>query len=519
MNGNELIINVTYHEKRVALLENGQLVELHIERAGDQGIVGNIYMGRVVRVLPGMQAAFVDVGLDRAAFLYVADVLDQFDDYEMMGGQNGSSSPGEGNGDDDVAMEGNGEAIPRRTSHAPDVAIEELLREGQEIMVQVAKEPIGTKGARLTSHITLPGRHLVLMPNVNHIGVSRRIEDEVERARLKALVETYRPEGMGFIIRTAAVGKEEEALKNDIEFLSDLWQNIFKRSKKTHAPALLHSDLGITLRAMRDLFNADIERVVIDSKEEHDKIQEFLGRHMPRLNYVIEQYDGEEPIFDHYGLEVEIARALQRKVWLKSGGYIVIEQTEALTAVDVNTGRFVGKRNLEDTILKTNLEAVKEICYQLRLRNIGGIIIIDFIDMEKDTHREKVFNALRESLNNDRAKTNILKISELGLVEMTRKRIRDSIARVLSEPCPYCEGKGYVKSKVSICGEIFREIQKEMKNFAGKTLVLNVHPDIADLLYEDERAGIEYLERKYGKRIQIKDKSNYHIEQFEIVGA
>ncbi len=522
MTGNELIINVTYHEKRVALLENGELVELHIERSGEQGIVGNIYMGRVVRVLPGMQAAFVDVGLDRAAFLYVADVVDQIDELEMLTGPNeAASEEGAGEKDEDRSERDtvNGESTGRRPFHHPEVAIEELLREGQEIMVQVAKEPIGTKGARLTSHITLPGRHLVLMPNVDHVGVSRRIEDEAERTRLKTIVESNRPPEMGFIIRTAAVGKEEDALKNDIEFLCDLWQTVFKKSKKTHAPTLLHSDLSITLRAMRDLFNADVERVVIDAKDEYEKILSFLGRHIPRLNCAIELYEGEEPIFDHYGLEVEIARALQRKVWLRSGGYIVIEQTEALTAIDVNTGRFVGKRNLEDTILKTNLEAVKEICYQLRLRNIGGIIIIDFIDMEKDTHREKVFQALREQLNADRAKTNILKISELGLVEMTRKRIRDSISRVLSESCPYCEGKGYVKSKVSICGEIFREMQKEMKTFAGKTLVLHVHPDIADLLYEDERAGIEFLERKYGKRIQIKDKSTYHIEQFEIVGA
>ena len=528
MSGNELIINVTQREKRVALLQNSQLVELHIELSGDTGIVGNIYQGRVLRVLPGMQAAFVDIGLDRAAFLYVADVIDHFAVYDDSLNANGDIQTGDldrvdmevGLGEDESNRESQErEEIPQKAFHNPDIAIEELLRDGQEIVVQVAKEPIGTKGARLTSHISLPGRNLVLMPDVDHVGVSRRIEDEGKRVAMKEMIDEMRPEKMGFIVRTVAEGKDQEALRSDMEFLLDLWQKISKESETARAPALLHSDLSITLRAIRDLFNADIERVVIDSKEEYEKILDYFGKHMPRLNYAIEQYTGEEPIFDHYGLEVEISRALQRKVWLKSGGYIVIEQTEALTAIDVNTGRFVGKRNLEDTILKTNLEAVKEICYQLRLRNIGGIIIIDFIDMEKESNREKVYNALSETLENDRAKTNILKISDLGLVEMTRKRIRDSISRVLSEPCPYCEGKGYVKSKTSICGEIFREIQREMENIQDKTVILNVHPDIADLLYEDERAGIEYLERKYNKRINVKDKSHYHIEQFEIIGT
>ena len=527
MRGNDLIINVTHREKRVALLEAGQLAELHIELAGDRGIVGNIYKGRVLRVLPGMQAAFVDIGLDRAAFLYVAAVREHIDDYEMLRaaqedeGSGLDAPPHEQETTDETldreAIEGAAIAPPEEEQ--PEPAIEELLHEGQEIMVQVAKEPIGTKGARITSHITLPARNLVLMPNMDHIGVSRRIENDAERTRLRELVESIRPEGMGFIVRTAAEGKDEEALRADTDFLLGMWQNIHKKSRTARASSLLHSDLSITQRAIRDLFNAEIERVVIDSKEEYEKILSFLGKHMPKVNYKIELYELDEPIFDHFGLEVEIARALQRKVWLKSGGYIVIEQTEALTAIDVNTGRFVGKRNLEDTILKTNLEAVKEICYQLRLRNIGGIIIIDFIDMEKESNREKVFSSLSESLNNDRAKTNILKISELGLVEMTRKRIRDSISRVLSEPCPYCEGKGYVKSKTSICSEIFREIKREIPNHLGKNLILSVHPDIADMLYEDERSGIEFLERKYDKRISIQDKSNYHIEQFEIIGT
>ena len=508
--GNELIINVTNQETRVALLENGQPVELHIELARDRTIVGNIYKGRVLRVLPGMQAAFVDIGLDRAAFLYVSDVNDQIDDFASMlkGNENSPKivkSPTE-------EEEFNG--------HFPshEFPIEELLQEGQEILVQVAKEPIGTKGARITSHISLPGRNLVLMPTVNHIGISRRIEDEEKRKRLKDLVEKCAPGGYGFIVRTAAENKDEAALKGDIDFLVALWEKIHNRYKEVNAPNLLHTDLNITMRAIRDMFSSDIQMIVIDEKEEYDKIMNYFGPHMPRLNYTVELYTDSEPIFDHYGLEIEISRALQRKIWLKSGGYIIIEQTEALTAIDVNTGRYVGKRNLEDTILKTNLEAMREICYQLRLRNIGGIIIIDFIDMERETNREKVYNALADALKIDKARTNILKISDLGLVEMTRKRTRENICRVLSEPCPYCEGKGYVKSKSSICGEILREIQRESRDIKSKSIILNVHPDIADLLYDEERSGIEHLENKYKKRIIIKDKLKFHIEQYELIG-
>lgn len=494
----------------MALLENGQLVELHIEMVGESTIVGNIYKGRVLRVLPGMQAAFVDIGLDRAAFLYVSDVTDNLDDFSAM-------LKHEENGNDETEEEISQGYEPTLTQH--EYAIEELLQEGQEILVQVAKEPIGTKGARITSHISLPSRHLVLMPTVQHIGVSRRIEDEDERKRLKTIIETLSPGGHGFIARTAADGKYDSILKADIDFLLSVWDNINKKNRQSTAPSCVHADLTITARAIRDLFSSDVERVVIDNIEEYERILAFFGQHMPRLNYSVDLYTDEEPIFDHYGLEIEISRALQRKVWLKSGGYIVIEQTEALTAVDVNTGRYVGKRNLEDTILKTNLEAVKEICFQLRLRNIGGIIIIDFIDMERESNREKVYNALSESLNTDKARTNILKISDLGLVEMTRKRTRENISRVLSEACPYCEGKGYVKSKISICCEIFREIQREIKDIRGKAIMLNVHPEIADLLYDQQRTGIEDFEKTYKKRIIIKDKPDFHIEQFEIIGS
>jgi ribonuclease G len=498
----ELVINTTSHETRVALLENGHIAELYIERSRERGIVGNIYKGKVIRVLPGMQAAFVDIGLEKAAFLYVADVLDEMEAVEQfVEGNSQHAKPAEGTPNE----------------HPPLPPIEDLLQEGQEILVQVAKEPIGTKGARITSHISLPGRHLVYMPTVDHIGISRRIEHDEEKDRLRQIVEQIRPPGTGFIVRTAAEGKSEEDLHADMEFLVGLWQDIARRRENRRAPLLIHSDLDVTSKVLRDILTEDVDRIVVDTQEEYDKIVRFIGTFMPRLKYVIELYDDDEPIFDAFGLEVEIARALGRKVWLKSGGYIIIEQTEALTAVDVNTGRYVGKHNLEDTILKTNLEAVREIAFQLRLRNIGGLIIIDFIDMEKELHREKVHSALEEALKNDKAKTNILKISELGLVEMTRKRVRESIGRTLCEPCPYCEGKGYVKSRTTVAYEIFRELRREIRDLPGYRLTLLVHPDIASLLYDEERPGVEEIERRFEKQIAITARQGFHIEQFEIM--
>jgi len=497
----ELVINTTSQETRVALLEGGHIAELYIERGSDRGIVGNIYKGRVIRVLPGMQAAFVDIGLEKAAFLYVADVLDAMHAVEeIVDGMNGNGlSEGE-----------NGE-------HHPELPpIEELLEEGQEVLVQIAKEPIGTKGARITTHISLPGRHLVYMPTVNHIGISRRIEDEVEKERLRELVEEIRPEGTGFIVRTVSEGKREEDLRSDMEFLASQWEEIQRVIDHHGAPALIHSELDVTCKVLRDILTEDVARIVVDSQEEYDKVVRFIGTFMPKLTYKIEKYLGDEPIFDAFGLEVEIARALGRKVWLKSGGYIIIEQTEALVAVDVNTGRYVGKHNLEDTILKTNLEAVKEVAFQLRLRNIGGLIIIDFIDMEKEAHREKVHAALEETLKNDKSKTNILKISELGLVEMTRKRVRESLGRSLCEPCPYCEGKGYVKSGTTMVYEIFRELMRELNDMPQKRVTLLVHPDVAALLYDEERNGIEEIEQHFGREIVINPRPGFHLEQYEI---
>ncbi len=378
----ELVINVTAHETRISLIEKGTIAELYIERTREKGIVGNIYKGRVVRVLPGMQAAFVDIGLEKAAFLYVADVFDAIEEYENLLDDGKKDRP-----DDD------GSHPEYKILHP----IEDLLQEGQELLVQVSKEPIGTKGARITSHISLPGRHVVYMPTVDHVGISRRIEEEEERERLREIVDRVRQPGCGFIVRTASEGKTEEDLRADMQYLATIWAEIVKKKEKAAAPCLIHADLDVVQKVVRDIVTDDVTRIVVDSKPDQERIIQFISTFMPKMKSSVDLYDDEEPIFDHYGLEVEISRALGRKVWLKSGGYIIIEQTEALTAIDVNTGRFVGKHNLEDTILKTNLEAVKEIAYQLRLRNIGGIIIIDFIDMEKEANREKVYAALEEA--------------------------------------------------------------------------------------------------------------------------
>ncbi len=502
----ELVINVTSQETRIALIENGILAELFIERRSEKGIGGNIYKGRVVRVLPGMQAAFVDIDLDRSAFLYVDDVYEDYDYLELMMG--GSRE----NGDVSLERDRKDTLAPSRYSSP----IEDMLHEGQEVLVQVSKEPIGSKGARVTAHISLPGRYLVFMPTVDHIGVSRRIEDEGERTRLKEIVSRIKPPEVGFIVRTASEGRTEEDLLMDLNFLLKLWERVQHKKVNAPVPSIIHSDLDICLRAIRDLYTKDVGKVVVDSAKEYNELIEFIETFIPQLKYSIEFYEAEEPIFDAYGIEVEISRALGRKVWLKSGGYIVIEETEALTAVDVNTGKYVGKGNPEDTILKTNLEAVKEIAYQLRLRNIGGIIIIDFIDMEREGGRERVFQTLYEALKKDRAKTNILRISELGLVEMTRKRTRENLSRILCESCSYCEGKGVIKSKTTLCFEIFREIRREAMNVPSNMIIVSLHPEVADFLYDEERYAIEELEDKLKKKIIIKVRSSFHQEEYEI---
>lgn len=502
---NELIINARPHETRVALVENGTVVELYVKRGSEQELVGNVYLGRVLRVLPGMQAAFVDIGIDKPAFLYVTDVYNDLHHWEQIMLQEA----------DDNSLEPV-TSLRTRFLKGCDINIEGLLQEGQDILVQVSKEPLGTKGARLTSHITLPGRHLVFMPTVDHIGISRRIEDEKERARLKKIMQEVRPPGAGFIVRTVSEREPQEKLKSEMEFLTRLWTNIQKRKETSSSPSLLHKELTITLRAVRDLFTREIDRLVIDSRQEYQWIMGFIDTFAPNLRYSVELYEGREPIFDAYGIEMEINRALEKKIWLKSGGYIVIESTEALTAIDINTGSYVGKRNLEETIVKTNLEAVKEIAYQIRLRNIGGLIVVDFIDMNREADREKVFLALKEAFEKDRAKTTILKMSELGLIEMTRKRTREDINFFLTEPCSYCEGKGRLKSPTTICYDIFRDLERESVSGEEGTIYLLVNPEIEKVLKEEERYSVMELEKRINRRIVINGKDDFHLEQHEM---
>jgi len=503
---NELVINARPHETRVALVENGILVELHVKRGSEQELVGNIYLGKVLRVLPGMQAAFINIGIDKPAFLYVTDVYNDLRHWEQIMLQ-------------EEDEENNLETDIHSRMHfikESDINIEGLLQEGQNILVQVSKEPLGTKGARATSHISLPGRHLVYMPTVDHIGISRRIEDEKERIRLKKLMQKLRSPGAGFIVRTASERAPKEKLKIEMEFLTKLWGNIQKKRETSSAPSLLHKELTITLRAVRDLFTKEIDRLLIDSKEEYQLILEFIETFAPNLRYSIELYEGREPIFDAYGIDMEINRALDKKIWLKSGGYIVIESTEALTSIDVNTGSYVGKRNLEETIAKTNMEALKEIAYQLRLRNIGGLIVIDFIDMDRESNRERVFMSLKEALEKDRARTTVLEMSELGLIEMTRKRTKEDINLFLTEPCLYCEGRGRLKSPATICYDIFRDLEREwVLGEEGKVYVL-VHPEIEKVLKEEERYSVMELENKINRRITIIPKNDFHLEQYEI---
>jgi ribonuclease G len=495
----EILINVTLDEIRVGLLEGGQVVEFYVERKRDASLVGNIYKGKVVKILPGMQSAFVDIGLEKAAFLYVTDIhagMEEFAPFLEEEEKNNSV-----------------EVISKRGR--PDLTIEELIQEGQEILVQVSKDPIGSKGARVTSYVTMPGRYLVLMPNVEHIGISRRISEESERTRLKTIVEDIKPKGYGLIIRTASEGSTDEDLKKDLDFLLLLWENIQKKKDRVSAPSLLYSDFDLVFRSVRDLMLQDVKRLVIDSEEEYERIKDFVRTYFEKLLGMIELYEGTESIFDAFGIELDISRALGRKVWLKSGGYIVIDQTEAMTVIDVNTGKFVGKEELEDTILKTNLEAVKEIAYQIRLRNLGGIIIVDFIDMERYENRERVFNAFVEAMKRDRAKNTISHISELGLIQMTRKRVRESLGRTLCESCSYCEGKGFVKSPRTLCYEIFRKITRLAKH-GGERIIITTHPSVAELLTDEERAGVEDIENRYNVKINIKESRSLHQENYEV---
>lgn len=494
----EVLINVTPQEIRVALVENGVLQEVQIERSRNKGLLGNIYKGRVSRVLPGMQAAFVDIGLERAGFLHAADVMGAI-------------------GEREDALVDTGEP-PMEPSHAPR-PISELLYEGQQIVVQVVKDPLGTKGARLTTHITLPARFLVYMPFVRHLGISARIEVLEERARLKGIMEkliSAEEEG-GYIIRTLAEGASEEELARDMAFLKKLWHTVRARIEESPAPAEVHQDLNLAMRTMRDVISHEIQKVRIDSRETYQVALRFAEKLIPEVAACIELYTGERPLFELYSVEDEIARALDRKVPLKSGGYLIIDQTEALTTIDVNTGAFVGKRNLEETILKTNLEAASAIARQLRLRNLGGIIILDFIDMHNEEHKRRVYRALEKCLARDRVRTTLTPISALGLIEMTRKRTRESLARVLCEPCPYCAGRAVMKTAQTVCYEVFREIMRECRAYPAEKFMVLASRKVVDMLLDEENTGLAMLEEFIKRPITLQVDSDYTQEQFDIV--
>ncbi|MDI6796897.1 MAG: Rne/Rng family ribonuclease [Desulfatibacillaceae bacterium] len=524
----ELIINDAGYETRVALLEDSVLSELYIERCGEAGLVTNVYKGKVLRVLPGMQAAFVDIGLDQAAFIYVDDVVpgfplawpppDFFSDFQEEGADSGDDSER----DSDIALDPDGDD-PAYTQKAAPASrrnrqpIEDMLQEGQEILVQVAKAPIGNKGARVTSRISIPGRFLVLMPTSAHVGISRRIEDTDERTRLKEGISSIRSGPYGYIARTVCEGVDMEKVAHEERFLNKLWSRIEQRYRQAAAPKLLYRELSAGLKAVRDLFTKEVDRVVVDSQGGYQEILEFVESFEPGLADSVVHYDVQEPIFDAYHLEGEISRLLNKKVWLKSGGHIVIDETEALTTVDVNTGRYVGKAELSETILKTNLEAVKEIAYQLRLRDIGGIIVIDFIDMERQEDREKVHRTLTEALVRDRSNTNVLPMSELGLIEMTRKRTRENIRKLLTEPCCACDGNGRVLSKKSICHRIYREIIRLSHDMSGDRISLKVHPELARFLLEEENTSVLSLEDRTGREILIVASPGMEMERFDIV--
>jgi len=483
----ELLINVTPQETRVATIENGMLQEVIIERARKRGLVGNVYKGKVCRVLPGMQAAFLEIGLERTAFLHLSDIIIPED---------------------------------KKNSNNQEPDISDIIRDGQEILVQVVKDPMGTKGARLTTNITIPARYLVYMPNSSHIGVSQKLEDETERSRLKELIKsqlTTSEFSGGYIIRTVAEGITEKSVQADMQFLQKIWQCIMDNNQSVEVSSLVYEDLPLAMRVMRDMADSNIDAIRIDSRETFDKVIKFAKKFIPELAPGIEYYPGERPLFDLFGVEDEIQRALQSKIKLKSGGYLIIDQTEAMTTVDINTGGYVGNRNLEETIFKTNLEATQAIVRQLRLRNLGGIIIIDFIDMKEAEHKRQVLRSFERALEKDHARTCITEVSNLGLIEMTRKRTRESLEHVLCESCPLCNGSGTVKTVETVAFEIFREIIREARQFDTEKLLVLASQDVGDYLMDEESSALAELEEFLQRSIQLKIDDEYNQEQYDVV--
>jgi len=509
----EMIISSNGHETMVAILEEDLVAEIFVERERQRGVVGNVYKGRVSKVLPGMQSSFIDLGLERDGFLYVGDVINTMAEFEKLAG-----------GDDEEDSK-SGSGQNGRDRDAPQPKIEELLKEGQEILVQVVKEPLGTKGARLTSHVTMAGRFLVFMPTVDHVGVSRKIDSREERGRLRGIVREFREQhGFtgGVIIRTAAAGRPKEDIVSDLEAFHKIWTEIRQRIESQRAPAVVYREQSLVGKLLRDLLTDEYQTIRIDSQQEHARALELIERIMPNLAPRVKLYSKPFPIFEEYGVQAEIDKALKSKVWLKSGGSIVINQTEALVAIDVNTGRYVGKKSsgrLEDTIVKTNLEAVKEIVRQIRLRDLGGIIVLDFIDMEEKKNRQKVLQAVEQELKKDRSPSKALQVSDFGLIIITRKRVKQSLERVLTEPCPYCAGTGVIKSSSTICYEILSEVKKMGPDLNGHRILLRVNPDIARALKEEESAVLRDLKQSLGKDVTVKPDVQLHHEQFDLMAV
>jgi ribonuclease G len=508
----EMIISSNGHETMVAILEDDLVAEIFIERERQRGVAGNVYKGRVSKVLPGMQSSFIDVGLERDGFLYVAEVIDTLEEFEKL----------EAGDEDD---KGGAPRDRERERARQQAKIEDLLKDGQEILVQVVKEPLGTKGARLTSHVTMPGRFLVFMPTVDHVGVSRKIESREERARLRGIVREFR-ESHGFtggvIIRTAAAGRPREDIVSDLEAFHAIWTDIRQKMESSRAPAVVYREQNLVGKLLRDLLTDEFQAIRIDNQQDYQRVLELVERILPTLVPRVKLYSKPFPIFEEYGVQAEIDKALKSKVWLKSGGSIVINQTEALVAIDVNTGRYVGKKSsgrLEDTIVKTNLEAVKEIVRQVRLRDLGGIIVLDLIDMEDRKNRQKVLQAVEQELKKDRSPSKALQVSDFGLVIITRKRVKQSLERVLTEPCPYCSGSGVIKSSSTICYEILSEVRKIAPDLNGHRLILRVNPDIARALKEEENAVLSDLTQSLGRDVTIKPDVQLHHEQFDVMAV
>ena len=483
----ELLINVTPSETRVALIENGVLQEVHVERESRRGLVGNIYLGKVIRVLPGMQAAFIDINLEKAAFLHASDINTKL-----------------------ILNKGDMPA-----DHVPDIRA--LVHEGQQIVVQVIKDPLGTKGARLTTDITVAARYLVLMPNAEHAGISQRIEDPKERNRLKNIITPFCSDEHGFIVRTAAEGADEKELKHDAEFLRRVWKKVQERKQRKQMKTPIYQDLSLAFRVLRDFVGIELERIRIDSKLTYEQLLEFTEEFVPNLTPVIECYPGERPIFDLFDVENEIQRSLHRRIELKSGGYLIIDQTEAMTTIDINTGGFVGHRNLEETIFNTNLEATQAIARQLRLRNLGGIIIVDFIDMNTTEHQKRVLHSLDVAMAKDNVKYSISNFSKLGLVEMTRKRTRESLEHILCGECSVCSGRGHLKTVETVCFEILREIVRVSRAYDSDKFIVYASSAVSESLINDEYHHLAELEVFIGKQIKVQIESMYNQEQFDVI--